>query len=56
MEANHPVVKLKLDASKPGHNETSAGHICIAIESWLDRATAKAKAKMQERMGEQDVT
>lgn len=52
LEANQPVVKLRLDACKPGHNETLAGHIRIAIESWLDRATAKAKAKMQQRKGE----
>lgn len=49
MEASQPV-KLLLDARGTASDGTSsAGKISIATETWLDRATAKAKASMRER-------
>ena len=49
MQANQPVVKLLLDARKSDSDRGSPGKISIATESWLERATAKARASMRER-------
>lgn len=49
MEAVQPVTKLLLDARKTPTHYFPAGNISVATESWLDRATAKAKASVQER-------
>ena len=49
VHATHPAVKLTLNASSSDTAERSGGQIHLAAESWLDRATAKARAKMAER-------
>ncbi len=55
LEATQPVVKLELTASRTGHagdnpnTNSAAGQIYIGTESWLDRARAKAQAKVRER-------
>lgn len=50
VHATHPAVKLTLNASSCSDTAgRSGGHIHLAAESWLDRATAKARAKMAER-------
>lgn len=50
MEVSQPAVKLLLDAREAASDTlTLKGQISIATESWLDRATAKAKASMYEK-------
>jgi len=49
VHATHPAVKLTLNASSSDNAGRSCGQIHLAAESWLDRATAKARAKMAER-------
>ena len=49
VHATHPAVKLTLNASSNDTAGRSAGQVHLAAESWLDRATAKARAKMAER-------
>lgn len=49
VHATHPAVHLTLNASSRDHAGRSGGQIHLAAESWLDRATAKARAKMAER-------
>ena len=53
LETSQPVVNLKSLSSKAtgvGANDIKfAGPIHIATESWLDRATKKAKAKILEK-------
>ncbi len=48
VNATHPAVKLTLNAINSNTAGRSAGQIHLAAESWLDRATAKARAKMAE--------
>lgn len=49
-EASQPAVKLLLDArGTASDGASSPGKISIATETWLDRATAKAKASMRAR-------
>ncbi|KAL0030213.1 hypothetical protein WJX77_003267 [Trebouxia sp. C0004] len=47
--ATHPAVRLTLNASSCDTAGRSDGQIHLAAESWLDRATAKARAKMAAR-------
>ena len=49
VHATHPAVKLTLSASSNDTAGRSAGQVHLAAESWLDRATEKARAKMAER-------
>jgi len=49
VHATHPAVKLTLNASSCDTAGRSGGQVHLAAESWLDRATAKARAKMAER-------
>ena len=54
--ASQPAVKLLLDARKTASNRGPAGKILIATESWLERATAKAKASLHDRGHDKSVT
>ena len=50
MGVSQPAVKLLLDAGETASDiPFLKGQISIATESWLDRATAKAKASMHEK-------
>lgn len=49
VHATHPAVTLTLNASSRDNAGRLGGQIHLAAESWLDRATAKARAKMAER-------
>lgn len=50
MEASRQAVKLLLDARKTASDGASVGgKVFVATETWLDRATAKAKASMRAR-------
>ena len=49
MNATQPVVKLVLDARKQGSHESEFGRVSVATETWLERATAKAKASIREK-------
>ena len=54
--ASQPVVKLLLDARETANDAAPLkGRISIATESWLDRATAKAKASMREKNKDESV-
>lgn len=48
LKIDQPLAKLHLDACRPASAEGAAGSIHIAKESWLDRATNKARAKIQD--------
>lgn len=56
MQASQPAVKLLLDARKTASDSGPSGRIVIATESWLERATAKAKASMRDRSGDKSVS
>ena len=49
LSAHQRRAKLHLDARRPGQGDILAGQIHIAQESWLDRATAKARAKIENK-------
>lgn len=55
MQANLPAVKLLLDARKTANDRDASGKILISTESWLERATAKAKASVREKIDDKSV-